>query len=101
MHSAHLGAINQKLNSRYTFSISEFSFSAGFTNFVERTSTRKLTEEFSWADQLLAPQCLKTKVYNECMTYGAETWTLTVDLIHQFKVAQRAMERAILGFSSG
>ncbi|CAH2244465.1 jg15944 [Pararge aegeria aegeria] len=33
------------------------------------------------------------------MTYGAETWTLTVDLIHKFKVAQRAMKRAMLGIS--
>ena len=33
------------------------------------------------------------------MTYGAETWTLTVGLVHQFKVAQRAMERAMLGVS--
>jgi hypothetical protein len=33
------------------------------------------------------------------MTYGAETWTLTVALVHQFKVAQRAMERAMLGVS--
>ena len=33
------------------------------------------------------------------MTYGAETWTLTIGLIHKFKVAQRAMERAMLGVS--
>ena len=33
------------------------------------------------------------------MTYGAEMWTLTVGLVHQFKVAQRAMERAMLGVS--
>ncbi|CAH2226578.1 jg22340, partial [Pararge aegeria aegeria] len=33
------------------------------------------------------------------MSYGAETWTLTVDLIHKFKVAQRAMERAMFGVS--
>ncbi|RVE41527.1 hypothetical protein evm_013823 [Chilo suppressalis] len=33
------------------------------------------------------------------MTYGAETWTLTAGLVHQFKVAQRAMERAMLGVS--
>ena len=49
------------------------------------------------------PQCLKTKVFNQCvlpvMTYGAETWTLTVGLVHQFKVAQRAMERAMLRVS--
>ncbi|PZC82734.1 hypothetical protein B5X24_HaOG209832 [Helicoverpa armigera] len=49
------------------------------------------------------PQCLKTKVFNQCvlpvMTYGAETWTLTVRLVHKFKVAQRAMERAMLGVS--
>ena len=33
------------------------------------------------------------------MTYGAETWPLTIRLVHQFKVAQRAMERAMLGVS--
>ena len=33
------------------------------------------------------------------MTYGAETWTLTVGLVHKFKVAQRAMVRAMLGVS--
>ncbi|CAH2237468.1 jg12801 [Pararge aegeria aegeria] len=33
------------------------------------------------------------------MTYGAETWTLTVDLFDKFKVAQRAMERAMMGVS--
>jgi hypothetical protein len=33
------------------------------------------------------------------MTYGAETWILTVRLVHKFNVAQRAIERAILGVS--
>ncbi|CAH2231720.1 jg14303 [Pararge aegeria aegeria] len=33
------------------------------------------------------------------MAYGAETWTLAVDLIHKFKVAQRVIERAMLGIS--
>ncbi|CAH2235547.1 jg23974 [Pararge aegeria aegeria] len=49
------------------------------------------------------PQCLKTKVFDQCvlpvMTYGAETWTLTARLIHKLQVAQRAMERAMLGIS--
>lgn len=49
------------------------------------------------------PQCLKTKVFEQCvlpvLTYGAETWTLTVGLVHKLKVAQRAMERAMLGVS--
>jgi hypothetical protein len=49
------------------------------------------------------PQSLKTKVFNQCvlpvMTYGAETWTLTARLVHKFRVAQRAMERAMLGVS--
>jgi hypothetical protein len=35
------------------------------------------------------------------MTYGAETWTLTARLVHKFKVAQRVMERAMLGVSLG
>lgn len=49
------------------------------------------------------PQCLKTKVFNQCvlpiLTYGAETWTLTKANMHKIKVAQRAMERAMLGIS--
>jgi hypothetical protein len=48
------------------------------------------------------PQSLKTKVFNQCvlvMTYGAETWTLMARLVHKFWVAQRAMDRAMLGVS--
>ncbi|CAG9116951.1 unnamed protein product [Plutella xylostella] len=49
------------------------------------------------------PQCLKTNVFNQCvlpvMTYGAETWCFTKGLIHKLRVAQRAMERAMLGVS--
>jgi hypothetical protein len=49
------------------------------------------------------PQCLKTKVFNQCvlpvMTYGAETWNLTVKLAHRLHVTQRAMERCMLGIS--
>lgn len=60
---------------------------------------RKLRHIFS--SQI--PQSLKTKVYNQCvlpvMTYGTETWSLTIGLIHKLKVAQRAMERAMLGVS--
>ena len=49
------------------------------------------------------PQCLKTKVYDQCVlpviTYGTETWSLTMGLIRKLKVTQRAMERAMLGVS--
>lgn len=49
------------------------------------------------------PQCLKTRVFDQCvlpvMTYGAETWSLTMGLIRRLKVTQRAMERAMLGVS--
>ena len=31
------------------------------------------------------------------MTYGCETWTLTKTVVHKLQVAQRAMERKILG----
>ena len=44
------------------------------------------------------PQYLKKKVL-PVMTYGAETWTLTVELVHKIKVAQRGMKRAVLGVS--
>ncbi|KAJ8736779.1 hypothetical protein PYW07_000050 [Mythimna separata] len=33
------------------------------------------------------------------MTYGSETWSLTIGLIRRLKVTQRAMERAMLGVS--
>jgi hypothetical protein len=56
-----------------------------------------------WVFSSSIPQSLKTKVFNECvlpvMTYGAKTWTLTARLVHKFKVAQRAMDRAMLGVS--
>lgn len=49
------------------------------------------------------PQCLKTKVFNACvlpvMTYGTETWPLTMGRLRRLKVTQRAMERAMLGIS--
>ena len=49
------------------------------------------------------PQCLKTKVYDQCVlpviTYGTETWSLTMGLIRKLKVTQRAMARAMLGVS--
>ncbi len=49
------------------------------------------------------PQCLKTKVFEQCvlpvLIYGSETWTLTMGLIRRLKVTQRAMERAMLGVS--
>lgn len=38
----------------------------------------------------------KTKVFNQCvlpvMTNGAETWTLTIGLVHKFKLAERGAE---------
>ncbi|CAK1604107.1 unnamed protein product [Parnassius mnemosyne] len=49
------------------------------------------------------PQNLKTKLYNQCvlpvMTYGTETWSFTAGRMRKLKVAQRAMERAMLGVS--
>ncbi|CAG9106243.1 unnamed protein product [Plutella xylostella] len=68
---------------------------AGMTR-VDRTLVEDL-----FADRHI--QCLKTKVFNQCvlpvMTYGAETWCFTKGLIHKLRVAQRAMERAMLGVS--
>ena len=49
------------------------------------------------------PQCLKSKVFDQCvlpvMSYGTETWSLTIGHMNKLKVAQRAMERAMLGVS--
>ena len=47
------------------------------------------------------PISLKRKTFNAyiipAMTYGCETWTLTKTIVHKLQVAQRAMERKILG----
>lgn len=49
------------------------------------------------------PICLKKKVYEQCIMpvimYGAETLTLTKKSAIKLKVAQRAMERAMLGIT--
>ncbi|CAH2209422.1 jg21674, partial [Pararge aegeria aegeria] len=49
------------------------------------------------------PQCLKTKVFEQCvfplMNYVSETWTLTMGIIRSLRITQRAMERAMLGVS--
>lgn len=49
------------------------------------------------------PICLKRKVFDQCilpvLSYGSETSTLTRKSINKVRVAQRAMERSILGIS--
>lgn len=49
------------------------------------------------------PQHLKTRVFDQCVlpvfTYGMETATLTQKSAEKLRVAQRAMERAMLGIS--
>ena len=49
------------------------------------------------------PICLKRKVYEQCVlpviTYGAETLTFTKKSAENLRVAQRAMERAMLGIT--
>lgn len=48
-------------------------------------------------------QHLKTKVFDQCilpsMTYGAENWATTKENIESIRVAQRAMERAMLNIT--
>lgn len=47
------------------------------------------------------PSELKAKVFNQCvipaMTYGTETWVLTKAIMNRMRVAQRAMERKMVG----
>ena len=49
------------------------------------------------------PQHLKRQTFDQCilpkLTYGCETWTLTDAVMYKLKVAQRAMERAMLRIS--
>ena len=60
----------------------------------------KLREIFkSSFHNLVRPGSLTSACYLWWRTYWAETWTLTVGLVHKFKVALRMMERAMLGVS--
>lgn len=49
------------------------------------------------------PTYQKVKVFNQCITpvitYGAETWALTRNIIKQLQITQRRMERIILGIT--
>ena len=49
------------------------------------------------------PICLKRKICNRfviaTMTYGCETWKLTKQTKSLFRIAQRAMEKAMLGIT--
>jgi hypothetical protein len=49
------------------------------------------------------PISLKRQAFEQCVlptiTYAAETWSLTKQIIHRLQVTQRAMERAMLGIS--
>ncbi|KAH1010977.1 hypothetical protein HUJ04_000425 [Dendroctonus ponderosae] len=49
------------------------------------------------------PVCLKRKVFGQCvlpvLTYGAQALTLTKQYRNKIKIAQRKMERAMLGVS--
>ena len=47
------------------------------------------------------PMSLKRKVYNQCviptLSYGAQTWSLTKEIVNKISICQRAMERKMLG----
>ena len=47
------------------------------------------------------PMCLKRKICTQCvltaMTYGSQTWAITKRMQERLRIAQRSMERAIVG----
>ena len=49
------------------------------------------------------PLCLKRKAFNQCilpvLTYGSETWSLTMRQANKLRVVQRKMERQMLGIT--
>lgn len=49
------------------------------------------------------PLYLKKRTFDQCvlpvMTYGCETWTLKTDITNKLQVAQRSMERNMLGIT--
>ena len=49
------------------------------------------------------PLYLKKKTFDQCilpvLTYGCETWTLNTTIVHKLQVAQRNMERSMLGIT--
>lgn len=57
--------------------------------------------EFAFKMNLKAEQ--KARIFDQCilpvLTYGAETWVFTRDILHKLSVAQRAMERKLVGIT--
>jgi len=49
------------------------------------------------------PMCLKREIKNQCaipaVIYGCEIWKLTMQAVNLLRVAQRAMERSMLGIT--
>lgn len=43
----------------------------------------------------------KARIHDQCilpvLTYGAETWIFTQEILHKLKVAQRAIDRKLVG----
>ena len=67
---------------------------------------KKNLEDFQHEQIILKskmPICLKRKIYIQCvipaMTYVCETWKLTKQTENLFRIAQKAMERTMLGMT--
>jgi hypothetical protein len=106
IHGAVLEVFQKYVYLRQTLQLGRNNFEDEINRRIQLGWAGKLRRAFSSSTMKRlcgshSPQSLKKKVYNQCvlpvMTYGAETWTLTARLVHMFKVAQRAMERATLG----
>ncbi|KAI8421924.1 hypothetical protein MSG28_009844 [Choristoneura fumiferana] len=64
-------------------------------------NTVSITINQTTVDQIKVSADQKARIFNQCilpvLTYGAETWVFTKDVINRLQVAQRAVEKKLSG----
>ncbi|MCH9657352.1 reverse transcriptase family protein [archaeon] len=109
----HVPDTTVKLNNINIEILENFTYLGQTISLKDKTQTQEIRKRIrlGWAafgklSYILKsnlPQCLKTKVFNQCilpiMTYGAETWNLSKEMERKIRAAQHNMERSMLNIT--
>jgi len=101
---------HEGLQLRYTSSFKYLGRLVSFDNSMQNEIRRRIAAGWGafnryrpYFSNRRMPMRHKTKLYNACvlpaLVYGAETWATTKDQVREVSVAQRRMERAMVGIT--